>query len=379
MKTKKYLKIASLVVVAAIFIWTFVFLYQKSQPKVKVYETIVPETADLEKTTVATGKVEPRDEVLIKPQISGIISEVYKEAGQSVKQGEVIAKVKVIPELGTLNSAESRVRLAEINAKQAETDFARIEKLFNDKLISNEEYEKGEVNVKQAREELQTAKDNLEIVKEGITKNSASFSSTLIRSTITGLILDVPIKVGNSVIMSNTFNDGTTIATVANMNDLIFRGNLDETEVGRVHEGMPVKLTIGALQNLSFNAVLEYISPKGVEENGANQFEIKAAVQAPDSVQIRSGYSANAEIVLERAQKTLALPESTVEFSGDSTFVYVLTDSVPQQKFKRRQIEVGMSDGIKIAVKSGLTAKDKVRGAEKKDKPKIRNYHPIHD
>ena len=260
------------------------------------------------------------------------------------------------------------MRLAEINAKQAETDFARVEKLFNDKLISNEEYEKGEVNVKQAREELQTAKDNLEIVKEGITKNSASFSSTLIRSTITGLILDVPIKVGNSVIMSNTFNDGTTIATVANMNDLIFRGNLDETEVGRVHEGMPVKLTIGALQNLSFNAVLEYISPKGVEENGANQFEIKAAIQAPDSVQIRSGYSANAEIVLERALKTLALPESTVEFSGDSTFVYVLTDSVPQQKFKRQQIEVGMSDGIKIAVKSGLTAKDKVRGAEKKDK-----------
>ena len=202
MKTKKYLKIASLVVVAAIFIWTFVFLYQKSQPKVKVYETIVPEIADLEKTTVATGKVEPRDEVLIKPQISGIISEVYKEAGQSIRQGEVIAKVKVIPELGTLNSAESRVRLAEINARQAETDFARIEKLFNDKLISDEEYEKGEVSVKQAREELQTAKDNLEIVKEGITKNSASFSSTLIRSTITGLILDVPIKVGNSVIIN---------------------------------------------------------------------------------------------------------------------------------------------------------------------------------
>ena len=178
----------------------------------------------------------------------------------------------------------------------------------------------------------------------------------------------IKVKVGNSVIMSNTFNDGTTIATVANMNDLIFRGNLDETEVGRVHEGMPVKLTIGALQDLSFNATLEYISPKGVEENGANQFEIKAAIQAPDSVQIRSGYSANAEIVLERALKTLALPESTVEFSGDSTFVYVLTDSIPQQKFKRQQIEVGMSDGIKIAVKSGLTAKDKVRGAEKSDK-----------
>ncbi len=368
MKTKKYLKIALLVVVAALFIWTFVFLYQKSRPKVVVYETVIPEVTDLEKTTVATGKVEPRDEVLIKPQISGIVSEVYKEAGQTIKKNEVIDKVKVIPELGTLNSAESRVRLAGINATQAETDFARTQKLYKDKLISAEEYEKGEVAVKQAREELQTAKDNLEIVKEGITKNSASFSSTLIRSTIDGLILDVPIKVGNSVIMSNTFNDGTTIATVANMNDLIFRGNIDETEVGRVHEGMSVKLTIGALQNLSFNAILEYISPKGVEQNGANQFEIKAAISAPDSVQIRSGYSANAEIVLERAQKVLALPESTVEFSGDSTFVYVMTDSIPAQKFERRPIKVGMSDGIKIAIKSGITAKDKIRGAEKKDK-----------
>ena len=279
---KKYLKITLLVVVAAIFIGTFIFLYQKSKPKTTVYETITPEIADLEKTTVATGKVEPRDEVLIKPQISGIISEVYKEAGQTIKQGEVIAKVKVIPELGQLNSAESRVRVAEISTAQAETDHERIKKLYNDKLISREDYEKSEVEIKKAREELQTAKDALEIIKEGITKNSASFSSTLIRSTIDGLILDVPIKVGNSVIMSNTFNDGTTIATVANMNDLIFKGKIDETEVGRIHEGMPVKLTIGALQNLTFDAELEYISPKGVEENGANQFEIKAAVHAPD-------------------------------------------------------------------------------------------------
>lgn len=363
---KKYLKITLLVVVAAIFIGTFVFLYQKSKPKTTIYETVVPEIADLEKTTVATGKVEPRDEVLIKPQISGIISEVYKEAGQSIKKGEVIAKVKVIPELGQLNSAESRVRLAEINAAQAETDFSRLKKLYLDKLISKEEYEKGEVTVKQAREEKQTAKDALEIVKEGITKNSASFSSTLIRSTIDGLILDVPIKVGNSVIMSNTFNDGTTIATIANMNDLIFRGKIDETEVGRIHEGMPVKLTIGALQNLTFDADLEYISPKGVEENGANQFEIKAAIHVPDTVQIRSGYSANAEIVLQRAKKVLALPESIIEFSGDSTFVWVMSDSVPAQKFERRQVTTGMSDGIKLEIKKGLNAKDKVRGAEKK-------------
>ena len=363
---KKYLKITLLVVVAAIFIGTFIFLYQKSKPKTTVYETVIPEVADLEKTTVATGKVEPRDEVLIKPQISGIISEVYKEAGQTIKQGEVIAKVKVIPELGQLNSAESRVRVAEISAAQAETDFGRIKKLYNDKLISKEEFEKSEVEIKKAREELQTAKDALEIIKEGITKNSASFSSTLIRSTIDGLILDVPIKVGNSVIMSNTFNDGTTIATVANMNDLIFKGKIDETEVGRIHEGMPVKLTIGALQNLTFDAELEYISPKGVEENGANQFEIKAAVHAPDSVQIRSGYSANAEIVLQRARKVLAVPEGVIEFSGDSTFVWVMTDSIPEQKFERRQIKTGMSDGIKLEIKEGLTGKEKVRASEKK-------------
>ena len=352
---KKYLKITLLVIIAIILVGTFVFLYQKSKPKVIVYETLAAEVTDLEKTTVATGKVEPRDEILIKPQISGIVDEVFKEAGQSVKKGEVIAKVKVIPELGQLNSAESRVRLAEINAKQAETDFTRIKKLYEDQLISREDYEKGEVAVKQAREENQTAKDNLEIIKEGITKNSASFSSTMIRSTIDGLILDVPVKAGNSVIMSNTFNDGTTIATVANMNDLIFRGNIDETEVGRIHEGMPIKLTIGALQNLTFDAILEYISPKGVETNGANQFEIKAAITVPDTVQIRSGYSANAEIVLQRASKVLAVPESTIEFSGDSTFVYIMTDSVPQQKFERTQVTTGMSDGIKIEIKKGKT------------------------
>ena len=168
--------------------------------------------------------------------------------------------------------------------------------------------------------------------------------------------------------MSNTFNDGTTIATVANMNDLIFKGKIDETEVGRIHEGMLVKLTIGALQNFSFEAKLEYISPKGVEANGANQFEIKAAIKVPDSVKIRSGYSANAEIVLDKADKALAIPESAVEYKGDSTFVYLLKDSVPTQKFERKQVYVGMSDGIKIVVKKGLTIKDRIRGAEKKDK-----------
>ena len=365
MKTKKYLKIGLLVLVAAIFVWTFVFLWQKSRPEVTVYNVVTPQVADLEKTTVATGKVEPRDEVLIKPQISGIIDELYKEAGQQVKKNEIIARVKVIPELGTLASAESRVRLAEINGAQAETDFARLEELHQMGLISNEEYEKGRVTVQQAREELQAAKDNRDIVRDGITQSSADISSTLIRSTIDGLILDVPVKVGNSVIMANTMNEGTTIASVADMSDLIFRGNIDETEVGRVHEGMPVKITIGALQDLTFDALLEYIAPKATEQNGANQFEIKAALTVPDTVTIRSGYSANAEIVLDHATGTLAIPEGAVEFSGDSTFVYVLTDSVNGQQFERRPVRVGMSDGIHIAILDGLTAQDRVRNGVK--------------
>lgn len=359
---KKFMKIAALVLIAAIFVGTFVFLYQKSRPEEVRYQILKAETKDLVQTTVATGKIEPRDEVEIKPQISGIIADVYKEAGQTVQQGEVIAKVKVIPELGTLNSAESRVRLAEMNGKQAETDLERMEKLYNGKLVSNEEYEKTLLAAKQAREELQAAKDNLEIVKEGITKSSASFSSTLIRSTITGLILDVPIKVGNSVIMSNTFNDGTTIATVADMSDLIFRGNVDETEVGRIREGIPVKITLGALQNMKFDAVLEYISPKSTENNGANQFEIKAAIEVPDSVTIRSGYSANAEMELQHAHDALTVPESALEFSNDSSFVYVLTDSVPVQKFERRWVVTGISNGIDTEVRQGLKAGEAVRG-----------------
>ncbi|WP_300725123.1 efflux RND transporter periplasmic adaptor subunit [uncultured Bacteroides sp.] len=364
---KKYFKIIILVVIGLIFIGTFVFLFQKSKPKETRYNVSKVEIDTLVQTTVATGKIEPRDEVEIKPQTSGIIAEVYKEAGQTVKKGEIIAKVKVIPELGQLNSAESRVRLAEMNGRQAETDLERMEKLYKGKLVSSEEYEKTLLAAKQAREELQAAKDNLEIVKEGITKNSASFSSTLIRSTIDGLILDVPIKVGNSVIMSNTFNDGTTIATVADMSDLIFRGNVDETEVGRIHEGIPVKITLGALQNMQFDAVLEYISPKSVENNGANQFEIKAAIKVPADVTIRSGYSANAEMELQRADNVLCVPESALEFNGDSTFVYVLTDSVPTQTFERRPITTGISNGIKIEVKKGLKKDELVRGLKQED------------
>ena len=361
---KKYRKLIVAVIIAVIFIGTFVFLYQKSQPTPVVYNEFTPELKDIQKTTVITGKIEPRNEVTVKPQISGIITELYKEAGDMVQQGEVIAKVKVIPDMGQLSSAEARVRLADINLKQAQVDFSREESLYKQKLVSADEFDKIKQTLRQAKEEVVAAQDALDVVKNGVSKSNASASSTLIRSTITGLILDVPVKVGNTVVLSNTFNDGTTIATVANMNDLIFRGNIDETEVGRLVEGMPMKITIGALQDLSFEANLEYVSPKAVESNGANQFEVKAAVHVIKGGKIRSGYSANAEIVLAKASKVLSIPESAIEFSGDSTFVYVVKGSGEQKTYDRRAVTTGLSDGVNIEIKKGITAKDKVRGPQ---------------
>ena len=361
---KKYSKLIVAAVIAIVFIGTFVFLYQKSKPKPVVYNEFTPKVTDISKVTVITGKIEPRDEVSVKPQISGIITHLYKQAGDMVSAGEVIAKVKVIPDMGQLSSAEARVRLAGINLKQAQVDFDREESLYRQKLVSEEEYDKQKQALNQAREEVAAAQDALEVVRDGVSKSNANASSTLIRSTISGLILDVPVKVGNTVVLSNTFNDGTTIATVANMNDLIFRGNIDETEVGRLVEGMPMKITIGALQNLKFEAVLEYVSPKAVENNGANQFEVKAAVTAVRDGKIRSGYSANAEIVLAKAEGVLSVPESAIEFSGDSTFVYIVGGTGERKTYRRTQVVTGLSDGVNIEIKSGITTKDKVRGPQ---------------
>lgn len=360
---KKYFKYILMALVAVIFIGTFVFLYIKSQPQPEVYDEFTLQRMDIRKTTVVTGKIEPRNEVNVKPQISGIITEILKEAGETVQEGEVIAKVKVIPDMGSLSAAQSRLRLAEINRKQAQTDYDREKTLFDKGLVAADEYDKIAQALRQAREEVNAAQDNLEVVRDGVSKSNASASSTLIRSTITGLILDIPVKVGNSVILANTFNDGTTIATVANMNDLIFRGNIDETEVGRLSTGMTMKITIGALQDLKFDARLEYIAPKATDQNGANQFEIKAAVNLPsNATNIRSGYSANAEIVLAEAKNVLAVQESAIEFDGDDTYVYVIEGEGDKQTYERRKVQTGISDGINIEIRSGVKPNERIRG-----------------
>ena len=342
-----------------VFIGTFVFLYKKSKPKVDRFEELEATVMTIKRTTVVTGKVEPRNEVNIKPQINGIISELYKEAGEQVQENEVIAKLKVIPDMQSLSSAQSRVRLSEINLKQAQTNFDREKALYDKQLVSTEEYDQVYQSLQQAKEEYAGAKDALEVIRDGVSSSNATGSSTLVRSTITGLILDVPVKVGNSVIQANTMNDGTTVATVANMSDLIFDGNIDETEVGTLVEGTPMRISIGALPTFSSEATLEYISPKAVENNGANQFEIKAAIKVNDEYKIRSGYSANAEIVLETAEDVLSIPESALEFDDELTFVYLKN---ADGGYTRTEVETGLSDGVNIQILSGLSAGDKVRG-----------------
>ena len=360
---KKFLKIALLVILAITVLWTFWFLWNKSRPVVKKYEIVSVSIGNIDKKTVATGKVDPRNEILIKPQMSGIIAAVYKEAGDIVKAGDVIAKIKVIPDMVSLNSAESRVSRAQISYDQSKKNNDRDAKLFADKVISKEEFEKTQLQYNNDKEELKAAKDNLSLTRDGISTNSAAISNTLVRSTINGTILDVPIKVGYSVIQSNNFNDGTTIATVANMNDMLFVGKLDETEVGRIKVGMPMDITIGALQDQKLQAKLEYVSPKGKEESGAIMFEMKAAVKVPKDVFVRAGYSANAEIVFSKSDRVITIPESCIEFGGDTAFVYVMTKKDPQT-FVKKQVKIGLSDGVKIEVKNGLTLKDKIRGAE---------------
>jgi HlyD family secretion protein len=360
---KRILRIAGLVILGLLVISTFVFLWQKSRPKVVSYKIETTTTDTIVKRTVATGKVEPRNEILIKPQMSGIISEVYKEAGDMVQAGDIIAKIQVVPDMVNLSSAESRVERAQLAADQSRNNYERDRKLYESMVISKEEFERVELQYKNDQEELRAAIDNLSLVKTGITKNSAKTSNTLVRSTVSGTILDIPVKVGNSVIQSNNFNDGTTIASVANLNDMLFVGKIDETEVGKLSVNMPMEITIGAIQDRKIPATLEYVSPKGVEESGAILFEMKAAMVLPSDVFIRAGYSANAEIILDKRTGVLTIPESSVEFSGDSAFVYLLKTEKPQE-FERHPVKIGLSDGIKIEVIEGLKANDKIRGTE---------------
>lgn len=373
---KKSKTIIILVTIAVLFAVSMFWLYSKNIEDPIVYETEKPVMGSIVKKTVATGSIVPKEEVLIKPNISGIIDEIFVEAGQTIKAGDLIAKVKVVPNVSSLNNAQNNItsvrtqvetaRLAFVNQKSM---YDRQKALFEKGVISANEfdnaqlaYDQAQQSLKQQEVGLRAASQNYDIVKTGTTSGMGASANTEIRATVSGMVLDVPVKTGNQVIEANNFNDGTTIATLADVDKMIFEGKVDESEVGKIKEGLPLEITVGAIQDKIFDAQLDYIAPKGISENGAIQFEIKGTMRNLDTTStfIRAGLSANASIILAKAENVLTIKEALVQYNSKTQkpFVEVM---VGEQKFERRDVELGVSDGIDVEIKSGVAKDDSIK------------------
>lgn len=357
---KKRTTIIILIVLGITFGGALYYLFQKNQQSPTLYKTEKAEIKTIVKNTVATGKIVPKEEVLIKPNISGIIEEVYVKAGDNVKAGDLIAKIKVVPNIANLNSAQNQVQSAKIDLDNQQKLYARQKTLFDKGVISANDFDVAETTYKQSQQNYRSALQNVEIIKTGTSKGMANVAQTMIRSTVNGMVLDVPVKAGNQVIESNNFNEGTTIASLADVGSMIFEGKLDESEVGKIKLNLPLEITVGAIENKKFGAVLDYIAPKGTEENGAVQFPIKGTLDNKENTFIRAGLSANASIILEKADKVLAIKESLVQFDEKTKKSFVEVE-VGSQKFEKRNVVLGVSDGIYVQIKSGVTKDDKIK------------------
>ena len=357
---KKGVTIAILIFIAIVFFGALYYLYAKNQESPVVFETDKAEIKTIIKNTIATGNIVPDEEVLIKPNISGIIEAVYIKAGDKIKAGDLIAKIKVVANVSNLSNSQNQVQTAKINLDNQEKLFQRQKTLFDKGVISANDFDAAQLAYKQAKQNYTASKQELDIVKTGTSSGLGNYANTLIRSTVNGMVLDVPVKVGNQVIESNNFNEGTTIASVADVGRMIFVGKIDESEVGKIKEKLPIEITVGAIENKKFDAVLQYIAPKGKVENGAIQFEIKASLSNNDNTFIRAGLSANASIILEKAEKVLALKEALVQFDTKTQKPFIEVETA-NKKFERRNIVLGVSDGIYVAIKSGVKASDKIK------------------
>ncbi len=368
---KKILKYAGISIGAIAVLWAAAFFIKSNSKSAITYDTIEPFISNIEMKTVATGKVIPEDEVEIKPQISGIIDEIFLEEGAHVQVGELIAKVKVVPNEQSLSQANMRVKSSEVSLKNAEIEYERNRKLFEKNVISQQVFNNQKLSYDQAVISLEDAKSNYEIIKLGSTGGSST-ANTNIRATVAGTILEIPVKEGDQVIQSNTFNNGTTIATIADLTQMIFEGKVDEGEVGKLEEGMPLDISLGALEDVELKAKLRFIAPKGVEEQGAVKFKIEGDVELDSDRFIRAGYSANASLILEKKDSILVIPEAVLQFDKktDKPFVEI---EVSDQKFERKDIEIGISDGINVEVISGVTAEDKIKVWNKTEPIKIGN------
>lgn len=358
---KRILLIALGLVMLVLFVGTLVFLYQRSRVQPINYEARQPFVTDIVNKAVATGAVMPREEVAIKPRVSGLVDELFVEPGERVEENDLLARIRIVPDMLNLSNAEARLAEARIRLQQALRDLERNRALFEQGLIPESSLNELETTYETARAEVDAAEDSLAVIQEGARRQSAQTANTLIRATISGMVLEVPVEVGNSVIEVNNFNEGTTIASIANMDEMVFEGYVDESEVGKLEEGMDLELTVGALEDRRFHATLEYISPKGVEEEeegGAIQFEIRAATELEPGVFLRANYSATADVILDRRQDALAIEESWLQFDGDQPYVEVRT---ADGGWERRDVEVGLSDGLQIEIVSGLSADARVK------------------
>jgi HlyD family secretion protein len=357
---KKSVTVIILLIIVVAFGGAMYYLYQKNAEDPIVYETEQASKRTIIRKTVATGSILPLEEVLIKPNISGVIQEIYVEGGDYVNSGDLIAKIKVVPNLNALNDARNGIEDAKITLDDQRRNYARQSELFSKGVVSKVDLERAQVTYDQAKQSYSAANKRYDIVQTGTTKGFGNAANTMIRATVSGMILEVPVEVGNQVIESNNFNEGTTIAAIADVNKMIFEGKVDESEVGKIKENLPLEITVGAIENKVFNAVLDYIAPKGKAENGAIQFEIKGTLNKGDTVFIRAGLSANASIILARADSVVAIKEALVQFDSETKKPFVEI-AIGDQQFERKELELGISDGIFVEVKSGLSIEDKVK------------------
>jgi len=368
-KIVKYVLIGVLALGA---LWAAAFFIKSNSKSAITYETKNPFTANIQKKTVATGKVVPEDEVEIKPQISGIIDEILLKEGVKVNAGDLIAKIKVVPNEQSLNQARGRVKNAEIALNNTKIEYDRNKAIFDKGVISSQDFNTQQLRYDQAKLELQNAQLDYQIIRDGSAGGSAT-ANTNIRATVSGTILEIPVKEGDQVIQSNNFNDGTTIATIADLSIMIFEGKVDEGEVGKLELGMPLEISLGAINDKKFNAKLRFIAPKGIEESGAVQFKIEGDVTVEDDFLIRAGYSANASLVLEKKDSVMVIPEALLQFDKitDKPFVEIAVGTVEEQKFERKDVEIGISDGVNVEIVSGITKDDKVKIWNKTEPIKI--------
>ncbi|MEJ6624686.1 MAG: efflux RND transporter periplasmic adaptor subunit [Flavobacteriaceae bacterium] len=332
----------------------------KSNSKATIsFETKTALITSIEQKTVATGKVIPEDEVEVKPQVQGILQSLFVEEGDYVEEGDLLAKIKVVADEGQLNSAKGRLATAKIVLKNAQVEYNRNKSLFDKEIISQQEFQTADLTYSRAKQDLANAQSDFEIIKLGSAGGSAS-ANTNVRATVAGTVLELPVKEGDQVIESNSFNAGTTIAIIADLNKMIFEGKVDEAEVGKLSIGMRLSVSLGAIQDKEFEAKLKFIAPKGNEEQGAVQFKIEGDVTLDSDFFVRAGYSANASLVLERKDSILALPEALMQFDKDTEQPFVEIE-LEEQKFERRDIIIGISDGMNVEIISGITLEDKIK------------------